>query len=415
MQKTFIVPVVSPSGSTPAWAAGLSSYQVRNLIGSTYGPTNGKHCIADPTAGTTGNGVVPGEWNQPYQSWGREAIINAWCGGAGDTVGKRLFVHGGGHNDGANNGLYVYEFGSGSRPVGWRLAGTAYPSSGCSLSALSTVFNGSSFYGGSATVLSDNRPSSIHSYNQTIFNSAQQRFYRFGGAPYLTSGGPTTAAYYFGMSAETWNSVGSSGAAWATVPGKIDATLFTSPDESKTAFVSASTPMRIYTMSDGSYVVLSNQAPFGGEDVGPSAAAGARSTTADKWVTVSGDGVYEWTVNWTTNTITYQQKTHASHTTFLPTNSKAGSLVYDASHSGGPCYWMFGFRRHQGTTLSTQLLRMDATTFAVTAPSPMTGDAIASSSGSLGSYSRHVWFPAWRVIATVQAATAPISIIKVPN
>jgi hypothetical protein len=327
--------------------------------------------------------------------------------------------------------MYVYEFGTGERPIGWSLAGTAYGTSGCSLSNLSTVFNGSS-WSGSPTVYSDNRPSSIHGYDQCYFNSAQQRYYRFGG---VTFPNPTTTnkIYYFdlasGLVAGRWSSA-TSGAAWAdnpgtTTTGDVGGTVFASPDESKMLSV-CSTPsrvMRMFTAATSGYQDIAGQSPFTSQTADACGCAGPRSQTADRWVTLSYDGssgvVHEWDVNWGSPSAVPTLRSDSSHTTYLSGYASGGSMVYDAEHSAGPCYWIFGLQKHLffefngSTPYTTTLLRMDASNYVIT-PYTLTGDLIATDS-SRGSYGKHVWFPSYRVIATVQASTAPVSVFKVPT
>jgi hypothetical protein len=434
--RTFQFTVAAAPSGTPAWAAGLADRQVRNLTGTTYGPTNGKTSIADPTEGVLGSGVVPAVWNFRSQGWGSDDITAAWSGGRGDLAGRRLFVHGGGHADSANNGMYIYEFGTGDRPVGWKLAGTAYGTAGCSLSPIATagLYNGGSDWGpGSDNVYADNRPTSVHSYDQSWFNSAQQRYYRFGGSAF-ESGTGITPVYYYDLAQDKWSSVLSGGTAWANIPGTdpasgtVSGTVMASPDESKMLFIGGSVnTLRMFTSAGsptdlGAGPGVSNSAYMTAVCVD----TGSRSAASDRWVTIDGQSgtarVLDWTINWNTNAVSWTVRSHSTHSTHLRTILNAssqdaptsgGSLIYDHAYSQGPSIWIYGSVRQQvSTTALRELLCMKLSDWSIAAHT-LTHDAVTPA--TWGSFSRHLWFPAYRVIATVQASTASVSVFKVPT
>ena len=71
-------------------------------MSGTSAPTNGKTSMSDAT---------PSEWlTSDPGTCDLGCVIAAWSGGAGAVSGTKLFVHGCGHNDSANNGIYAYDF-----------------------------------------------------------------------------------------------------------------------------------------------------------------------------------------------------------------------------------------------------------------------------------------------------------------
>jgi hypothetical protein len=99
VSRTFTINVVAAPTGVPAFAQGMSDFQVRNMTGA-YTPTNGKETMYS---------TLPAAWQQTGQPNGADMVFTAWCGGKGDVEGKRLFVHGGGHLDSSNNGLQRHE------------------------------------------------------------------------------------------------------------------------------------------------------------------------------------------------------------------------------------------------------------------------------------------------------------------
>jgi hypothetical protein len=367
----------------PEYMTGLASFQVRNLTGA-YAPT-GSVTMYD---------TLPSEWRTTGQPFGADNVFAAWSGGAGDSAGRRMFVHGGGHADSGNNGVYVYDFSGTTRPAGWKLAAN-------SLSSVSAADAG--YKAGSATVYPDNRPSAIHSYDGLWFDAASNRLYRASGSSFTSGGYSSSGVYYFDFGGSQWSSVDAGGAAFATVGGSLGSTLIGSPDGSKLLFLPGSAGPRFISANGG--VTASGSTPYGSEEVGP---ACAYDSVNGRWLSVgrhwsSGPHVRTIAVDWSTNTFTVTARSHSSHSLI---QSHGASVVYDALLQ---CFWIFCMR----DVPSSRILRMDANTFAITEYA-LGGDSI-SMTGSRGSYNKHVWFPEWRIIGTCQVYNAPASLLKLPS
>jgi hypothetical protein len=432
---------VAPLWSRAANGSQLSDFQVRNITSV----TNGKPQLGGSTNGVTGNGAIPGEWNVPFQSWGADSVFIAWNGGRGDATNRRLIVTGGGHNDGANNGVFVYDFGSGDTPTGWRLAGTnasdplggysATPASNTSsLSSLSTCFNGST-WNYSTTVYSDNRPTSIHTYGQLAYDPNLNRFYRFSGAAFTAGGDGCPSAYYLDMTTGLWNSSGTGTAFVAAVPGGNSGSLVTSSDGAKLLYMPASSTDGNFKFYSSAGALLGTSGATGittGFGGSCTAVYSTRSATADKILllySTNGGGytgptvMHELTVNWNTHTVTKSASfaTLYSNATYLGSADRSsGSMFHDALNS---CYWLFGTIADTygsaSMNMGTQILKItdhtSASPYQITAHT-MTGDSVAFTSNKpFGSNNRHVWFPNYRVVATVQGFRSPMSIIRIPG
>lgn len=398
MSKTRIAAPAIESTGVPTYMQGLADLEVRSLTGA-YAPSNGKTTLHD---------VLPAEWQggagQGKTSEG--AIFYAWSGGHGDPVGKRMFVRGGGHGDGANNGLFYYDFSGDAAPTGWVLA----PNS------LSTVANAVD-----AFFYSDNRPSSVHSYDSARYDPVLNRFYSFRGSRYqLGNSGPNV---YYDFPNSRWSST-VSGSEFATFSGltPYGATAFAKSDGSKLVFIGGNyTESAAFVSSSGGAGTLA-VADFH-RDSNSTGMVSCQLANDTQWLTLSRDTVggvdtyfiYTHVVNWSTNTITSTQRTHSSHATYLTVGSCGGSLVYDALLN---CVWIFGLTRHfGGNQMSTQILRLDLTTFAITAyalSAPLASND--QNQGSQGSYNRHVLltYGTQRFVGTCQAYNAPASIFKLP-
>jgi len=92
-------------------------------------------------------------------------VIAAWSGGA-KGAGYRLFVHGGGHGDSSNNGLYIFDYRGTTEPAGW-----ATP---LEISDASDIVADSCIY-------SDDRPTASHTYDGQFYARGVNAVYRFAG------------------------------------------------------------------------------------------------------------------------------------------------------------------------------------------------------------------------------------------
>jgi hypothetical protein len=389
VSRTFTISVVAaPVTGLPTYAQGMTDYQVRNL--STV--SNGM---------TTMYAVTPTEWRGTGGDNNLSTVINAWSGGGGDATGRRLFVHGGGHADSANNGLYVFDFNGTTQATGWTLATN-------SLSAYANRV--------STTVDANGYPASIHTYDQVRYDPINNRFYRLSGCPY-PGGNTTSTSTYYDFANNRWKPTVLSSSA-----GTIGGSAFISPDGAKAVLVSCSTSAWFINTSTGTTSAVT----IGGSWMGNNVEEGAcltmddtRSTFAAdgicKYVGFGGRGAWVLTINWTAQTVTAGARPTLTGTgaSYLNTaySSQGPAVLFDAKYD---CFWAFAMRSQVESANPSVIVKVDASTFVATSY-PLNGNTLSSQSGNRGSYARYVWMPDWRIIGTVQSSTQPASIIKLPD
>lgn len=348
----------------------MTAFQVRQLSG-TYAPTNGKTTIQEAT---------PAEWlNRDPGLSGLRSVTGKWSGGVGDPGTGKLYMLGGGHNDSANNGLYVYDFSGNLAPTGFTVA---------SQSAVSSVIAGTNI-----KQYSDGNISARHTYDGIAFINS--KVYVFGGANWSTNG--NFANDYWKFENGVWSLLGAmpdsgerSSCIADPVSGKI---LHWIVGHGTASFLNTATNTWGAAKNVGSgttdYTSL------------------CLDTTRNRVVSIGGGINRLWTVNWSTETI--------SQSTFPQSsilNTPAITPVYDALRDR---FWILG--GNGGSLGYTNLYEMHPTTFAIIAH-PLTGDLIPDpdtdgDSTGLGSYKRGLLINS-QAIGFVSNTIAPPIVIKLP-
>ncbi len=352
---------------TPSYISSMSDFQVRALQGS-FAPTVGE---------TTIQNVTPSEWltGDPGDLVG---IIDAWSGGAKSATGTLMYVHGGGHSDSANNGVYAFDFSGTTRPVGWTVT----------ISSTGAIRANTSSY-------SDGKPVSVHTYDGMI-TGTNGFLYRFGGAEHI-NGFFITAAFKFNTNTNTWSQIsslpGGSGFTWPI-------SLYDSTSQKVLVAAANSFEYRIFRLGDDSYSSVKSW-PSGATADGYH--CGAFDTSRSRGVFFGSGSNQLVTVNWTAETATISSQAISG----LP--SMAGpSCFYDQAADR---YWVFG--GPPGSSGWTTIYEINPSTFAVT-PHALSGDAIGRSSSMIGSFGRFVFMPAYRAIGVVANISTPAYVIKLP-
>ena len=383
-------------GDLPRYMSGLSDFQVRNLDGD-FGPRNRMRSLWD---------ALPAEWRLLGQPHGADGIFTSWSGGRGDPGGRRLFVHGGGHGDSSNNGLYIYDFSGDEEPGGWSVAPN-------SLSPRALVASSSSVY-------SDSKPTSIHSYDQQWYDPNQRRFYRFSGSPH-TAGSGTRFAYFYDVANSRWNS-DPDGQAFVDDANlaSLGSTLIGSPDGSCLLYLAATKVPRFVTVATGAVKPFGRPLSGSEESQFASAIDSARSDQnlgKCRYVALFNNGangprIKVVSVDWSAQT--WSVSTEALTGDAAPDlNSQGACIFYDELRDS---FWAFANRAATETGVVNAMYEIDAESFTVRKwPLDTSSAVIKSKSGCKGGFNRHVWFPQWRIAATVHKHDAPVSLIKLPG
>jgi hypothetical protein len=353
----------------PEYIASMSAFQVRQMTGP-FAPTNGFATIAS---------VTPDEWLKSDPGNGLPYVIDAWCGG-GKGKGTKLVVHGGGHNNSANNGVYIFEFSGTSRPTGWTLP---------SISSVSAVQQGSV-----SNSYRDGRPVSTHTNSGMV--STGKALYRFLGAHWNSSGGFTAACWKYSYASNAWTYLGNYG-------GKLNQPLCVF-DESANKILITTDTYDTYQILDCATDRLSAVKSHN-FDVGYGSTLVYDSLR--RRVIEIGPNRRVWTMDWNSETL--------SGGTYTPTGAIAGAnltaacSLYDESKD---VFWIFGGRL--GDPGYSTIYEMNARTFAVTAHPLSQSIAISISPDYQGAWDRYIWMHEWRAIGFVSnVGVAPV-VIKVP-
>lgn len=371
--------VYGDRSAVPEYISSMTDYQVRQMTG-TYAPTNGNETMED---------VTPSEWltSDPASNQGLPSVINAWCGG-GKGIGTKLIVHGGGHDDSANNGVYVFDYRGTTKPTGWTLP---------DISAVSAVVNASQTY-------SDGRPTSIHSYDGQVYAHDLDTFFRFGGANYNTAGGFTDAAFKYNFATDTWTQLPDypgtpfpeATCCYDEASGKI---LVTFPDQANAAF----------------YRIVANTWSSVKSASGAREPCMAYDHTRSRALLMGDGNAYRVIIDWSAETLTFASISATGATALIGDNALAAFYDEDAD-----CFWIFGGGSASpgyGTIYRIAGGELDSTSgVAVTSHALSVNMAAAGFETPYnGSFGRFIFMRDWRAIGFVTRTDAAPYVIKLPE
>ena len=372
---SLLAPMVfAQSGEIPAYISALDAFEVARLDG-TLAPINSNIAMRD---------VTPNEWqtSDPGNS-GLQGVITAWNGGAKAT-GSSLYVHGGGHTDSANNGLYVYDFSGNGSPQGWL--------SPLKISSLSAVTESRDTY-------SDGLPTAVHTYDGFVFASHNQHIYRFGGSQYL-NGFMTNASFKYDLQSDVWTQV-------PDYPAQAGG--------AKTLYDPASGKIFV-TMNDalvGYFYRTDTDSWSGSKDYGgngfPFNSMGAFDRTRNRGIIVGDDETSLLSIDFVAETVNVTSFDPSGSTGIL--SGSGISAVYDPNLD---VYWIFGGSSGSSGWSNMYQMNADGPPWTVTSV-PLTGEAIVRTNGMVGSWGRFVLMPNWRAIGLVASVDSPAFVIKLPG
>ena len=346
----------------PAYLSGLPPFESRRLATA----SNHRPRLAD---------VLPTEWVNAAGVGNNINITEAYSGGAGDGERARLYVHGGGHSDSANNGLYMYDFDGTTEPTGWSFLDGSSPSA---------VQPGDLY--------ADGRPSSVHTYDYLAFDGARQVFLRYAGA--------------------RWNDGSMNGLCFAydTVVGAWSQTVNNpmSPDTSGwTVFdpVSRKSWVAGHLGTSFFHRVDANTASARVDHAGSSLDQVHVYDSSRHRALVIGNGNLDiFDIDWAAEAVAHSSGTASGATAVL---SETGlSLVYDAAADR---VWILLPRGAP----HDKIWELDPATFAIVEHS-LTGDTSFDVGGSTGSFNRVVFVERWRAIGVVPSIDDAAYVLKLP-
>lgn len=357
--NSFIASVASATG--PAYISSMSPYQVRNLSGA-YAPTNGT---------TTLRSVMPSQWA------GNDDIIRPWSGGAKSTSGAKMYVHGGGHSDSSNNGLYSFDFAGTTAPTGWAVENQGQPGVTTDIAVGST-----------------GAPIAVHTYDGMTDMGSD--LYRFGGSSY-PSGGFTVQMLRYSKAASTWTRLPNYGS-----PPQFAGMALANPSAGKILAMDRFVSYFTYNFFRVASQTWGTLRSVGAQWVGDGAVAYNPANNTGLVIGANNEsGVYAFSIgiDWAAETITQTARSI--------TGMGAGcGLIWDPTRG---VYWCFGSNSNNGT-----LYEINPSTFAVTAH-PLTGDApLTPETPYWGTFGRWVFMDSWRAIGSVCSRTGAAFVIRLP-
>lgn len=341
----------------PAYIASMTPFQVRTLNGS-YAPSNGTSTLRS---------VMPSMWA------GNDDIMRPWSGGAKSTTGTKMYVHGGGHGDSSNNGLYSFDFAGTSAPTGWAVENQGQ-----------TGVSGDSGLSVGAT----GYPVSVHTYDGMV--DMGPALYRLQGSTY-PSGFLSQQIVRFDKASRTWtrlpNYPGGQGGGMAVA----------NPAGGKILYIERWVTYFTY----GFYRVATNNWSAA-KSVGsqwPSDGTVAFNPANNTGLCISGDAAFSITIDWSAETVSQTSRS-------LTSMGSGVALIWDATAGR---YWCFG-----GASNNSTLYEINPATFAITSHALTGNSPLSPESGSRGHFGRWVFMESWRAIGSVSSRSSPAFVIRLP-
>lgn len=377
-------------GGAPSYISALSPYATLALTSVSNGNPHWRDAAAsawraDPDLTAT----IPGMTTNHIQG------LSEFCGGIGDATHKKLYVHGGGHQDGAYNGIIGFDFNGTSQATGWT------EESG-SASLTSAVTNATDAY-------SDGKPSAIHSYDQMWIDEANSKFYRTGGFRASNAGDSTAGTWSFALGSGSWTRLTDDPIALTSGNAAYDVTT------NKAYTVRSNDISRFYNVgantwgSDVDDNTLQNG--IGAIEIG-SGYDPTRSRIIVSGKTSGGTPISCYgTINWSTEHVTWSTLT-PSGDSCPDLTDKGTSFCYDSTLD---CFWVFGGKDTSNASGMTTIYRMEAGTFAITAHTLSSTIPVNVTSSFLGLFRRYCYLGSWRAIGLVTTETEPCYIIRLPS
>jgi hypothetical protein len=328
--------------------------------------------------------ITPAEWlNNDPSVLGLNGVLAAWSGGA-KGIGTKLFVHGGGHTDSANNGMYTFDFTGATTPTGWQTP---------------LVISDVSAVRAQIDTYTDGKPNSVHTYDGIAYASHNNHVYRFGGSRY-SSGNLTDAAFKYNVANGQWTEL-------ADYPGAQSAAKTIYDPVTGNIFVTMTGVFQgyFYRTSNDTW---SGQVSYGGNGF-PFDSMAAWDSRRNRAIIVGEGETSIVNVDFANETVSVESFSPSGDTDMF---SRSGiSAVYDPVRD---VYWLFG--GPGGSPGWSNIYEMSAAGSPwTTRRIPLTGASIPTSRGMIGSWGRFILMPQWAAIGLVASETSPALVIRLPN
>lgn len=363
-------PLTMRSSATPPYIASMSALQVRQAAGS-YLPANGLVSMFS---------VTPSEW-QSQGTTGLAAVVTAWNGGP-KVNGPKLYAHGGGHGDTANNGVYEFDWMGIDRPNGW--------TSPLVISSVASIANSARY--------SDGKPVAVHTYDGIVYATHNNTIYRFGGSPW-SAGNFTAMCDKFNTITGVWSALpnypGSGTLACSCVYDPVTRKIMVTND--------STTDCRFFNCDTETWSSAKTLSGYVGTGFYQTM---AWDSSRGRAVSFGSGNIRIFNINFVTETITTTTATASGATAAV--SAAAPLFMYDPVLD---CFWSLG--GGGGASWST-LYRINAGTFAITA-NTLTGTPITADTNQQGAYGRYNFMSSFRAFGLISSTTQAPYVVRLPT
>lgn len=371
-----VLPAVASaqSANTPSYISSMTPFEAQALDGNTS-PSNGTSSMES---------ITPREWldNDPSVE-GLSAVISAWSGGA-KGQGTKMIVHGGGHSDSANNGIYIFDYSGTDAPTGWQEP--------LVISDVSDVqANGATY--------ADGKPVSVHTYDGMVYADHNNHAYRIGGSRF-NNGFMTNAAFKFDLASKVWTKL-------PDFPGAASGPKTVYDSATGKIFVTMTDEDNGYFFRTSSETWSGNKT-FGGSGF-PYNSMVAWDSKRNRGIVV-GDGTTKiLSIDFGNETVSSSSFSPSGNTEIFGRDGI--SAVYDPIRDS---FWLFGGGDSSPGWDSIYEMTAGGSSWSVTRYN-LTGDSISTFGGAIGSWGRYVLMPQWRAIGVIASSRSPAYVIRLPS
>jgi hypothetical protein len=397
--------------AVPAYVSALAPFQVAGLSTVTNGqPTwiDAVDPLYDSTAFTAGGTAVRSV---------RRIVVES--GGFSRPGERKFYALGGGHTDGAYNGILEFDLNGTTQANGWSVV----PGSESALSDIPTGYvsqaNFVTYLTGGAyatTPQAGGKAGSTHNYGAMCYDATSNRMVRFGGSYWSTGTGPTNH-WIFDFNTEAWVP----GPTLTVNTSAIYGVVFNDTATRKCLYINGSAGVGQFynfaTAAIGNAITLT-----GG--IGATRVQGGYDPTRGYGIIV-GKGIKKlFDINFATETI-------SNIRTFTVTPATAGDdEMFGATIEGVGVeydsvldrFWIFGGAVPASPVSFSKLYWFDAADLedgAVTVHSQALSTSIpflTSGAGFfMGMYRRYCFIPEWRALAVATTYDQPVHVIRLPS
>lgn len=402
-------------GGVPAYISGLAPFQVAALSTVTNGHPTWITAV-DPAFDTT---VFSGGGN-PATSSVKKIVVES--GGFAVPEERKFYALGGGHADGAYNGILEFDLNGTTQATGWSVvpgsesAVADIPTTTGTATEFVTYLTGGNY---ATTPQAGGKAGSTHNYGAMVYDRESNRMVRFGGS-YWSSGFGSAHSWFFDRTAGEWVPAPAHGIGSSSVYGAV----FHDKETRKAIYVNISTA-RFFNLATGTW---------GGSFFNTggllSRVQGGYDSTRKRGIVIGKGMSKRYDINWAAETATISNFTFTAanpgDTEMMGAGIEGVGVEYDPVLDR---FWIFGGRDNSGGSGNpagpipfNNLYWFEAADLddnAVTVHSQELSQEIPRvQSGQgyfMGLYRRYCFIPEWRALAVATSYNQPVHVIRLPS